>query len=241
MIFHGSPSLENKTIIDSNRKFCLALFSVPFDSRYFQILISHTKELDSTRPVTFVIGGGSTFANDQAAEFVDIICINHYYAWYHDPGSLEVIHPQTLFDLTQWHRRFNKSVILSGLEIVNNFISTIKSFSLLFGISSPTSPNDQSVFLSEFGAGAVEGLHQLPAVMFTEDYQSSTLASYWSALDRLRSDFLVGEMIWNFADFNTAQRSTRVAGNRKGLFTRDRQPKMAAYVVRERWRKIKES
>ena len=70
--------------------------------------------MDSTRPVTFVIGGGSTFANDQAAEFVDIICINHYFAWYHDPGRLDVIETQTLFDLTQWHRTYNKSVILSG-------------------------------------------------------------------------------------------------------------------------------
>ena len=82
------------------------------------------------------------------------------------------------------------------------------------------------------------GLHQLPGVMFTEDYQSQTLESYWAALDSLRADFLVGEMIWNFADFNTAQKSTRVAGNRKGLFTRARQPKMAAYVVRERWQKM---
>jgi len=175
----------------------------PFTKRYFQFLINHTKELDRTRPVTFVIGGGSDFTNDQAAEFVDIICINHYFAWYHDPGRLDVIETQTLHDLTQWHRTFNKSVILS-----------------------------------EFGAGAVIGLHQLPGVMFTEDYQSSTLESYWSALDRLRSDFLVGEMIWNFADFNTAQASTRVAGNRKGLFTRTRQPKQAAYVVKERWNKM---
>ena len=50
----------------------------------------------------------------QAAEFVDIICINHYFAWYHDPGSLDVIATQTLYDLSQWHRTFNKSVILSG-------------------------------------------------------------------------------------------------------------------------------
>merc|ERR1739838_252351 len=87
----------------------------PFTRKYFQILINHTKELDRTRPVTFVIGGGSSWANDQAAQFVDIICINHYYAWYHDPGRLEVIQPQTLYDLTQWHRTFNKSVILSEL------------------------------------------------------------------------------------------------------------------------------
>jgi len=30
----------------------------------------------------------------------------------------------------------------------------------------------------------------------------------------------------------------RVLGNRKGLFTRQRQPKMAAYVVRQRYRNL---
>ena len=27
----------------------------------------------------------------------------------------------------------------------------------------------------------------------------------------------------------------RVDGNKKGVFTRDRQPKVAAYVLKERW------
>jgi beta-glucuronidase len=29
----------------------------------------------------------------------------------------------------------------------------------------------------------------------------------------------------------------RVGGNKKGVFTRDRQPKAAAYALRRRWRK----
>ena len=29
----------------------------------------------------------------------------------------------------------------------------------------------------------------------------------------------------------------RVGGNRKGVFTRDRQPKAAAFALRRRWRK----
>ena len=32
-----------------------------------------------------------------------------------------------------------------------------------------------------------------------------------------------GEMIWNFADFMTKQEPRRVAGNKKGVFTRERQ------------------
>ena len=39
-------------------------------------------------------------------------------------------------------------------------------------------------------------------------------------------DFVVGEQAWNFADFATSQSLLRVQGNKKGLFTRDRKPKM---------------
>lgn len=47
----------------------------------------------------------------------------------------------------------------------------------------------------------------------------------------------MGEQIWNFADFATAQGIVRVDGNKKGIFTRSRRPKSAAYSVRERWLK----
>lgn len=46
---------------------------------------------------------------------------------------------------------------------------------------------------------------------------------------------VVGEHIWNFADFATAQGITRVDGNKKGIFTRNRRPKSSAYSVRARW------
>lgn len=48
-------------------------------------------------------------------------------------------------------------------------------------------------------------------------------------------DFVIGETPWNFADFGTQQGPMRSGGNRKGLFTRDRQPKMAAHYFRRRW------
>lgn len=50
-------------------------------------------------------------------------------------------------------------------------------------------------------------------------------------------DFVIGEHIWAFADFMTAFGLKRVDGNKKGIFTRERQPKTAAFAIRERWRK----
>jgi beta-glucuronidase len=42
--------------------------------------------------------------------------------------------------------------------------------------------------------------------------------------------------VWNFADFATTSGIMRVGGSKKGAFTRDRQPKAAAHVLRRRWR-----
>jgi beta-glucuronidase len=56
------------------------------------------------------------------------------------------------------------------------------------------------------------------------------------AFDDMRSQgFLAGEMVWNFADFMTAQNVKRAVGNRKGMLTRNRQPKMAAYLLKRRY------
>lgn len=48
-------------------------------------------------------------------------------------------------------------------------------------------------------------------------------------------DYVVGELLWNFADFATPTGLIRINGNRKGIFTRDRQPKDIAYLLKKRW------
>ena len=60
---------------------------------------------------------------------------------------------------------------------------------------------------------------------------------YHKAFDEL--DFMVGEQVWAFADFQTKQGLNRIDGNKKGVFTRNRQPKMAAWLLRERWTREK--
>ena len=49
-----------------------------------------------------------------------------------------------------------------------------------------------------------------------------------------RIDAVVGEQVWHFADVTTTSGIMRVGGNKKGVFTRDRQPKAAAYALRRR-------
>ena len=89
------------------------------------------------------------------------------------------------------------------------------------------------LIVSEYGAETIPGYHSDPPVMFTEEYQVAVLENFHKGFDRL--DFVIGEHVWNFADFATKQGITRVCGNKKGVFTRQRQPKAAAHALRKRW------
>ena len=78
------------------------------------------------------------------------------------------------------------------------------------------------------------GVHVEPSQMWSEDYQSDLIAMYLDVLGSL--PFVVGTHPWCFADFRTAQSIMRVGSlNLKGVFTRDRQPKRAAHMLREQW------
>jgi beta-glucuronidase len=90
------------------------------------------------------------------------------------------------------------------------------------------------VVLTEFGADAVSGWHAEPAEMFSEEYQAELLERY---IEVLRSKpWVVGQHVWNLCDFKTGQAVHRVgAMNLKGVFTRDRRPKLAAHVLRRLW------
>ncbi|XP_043910159.1 beta-glucuronidase isoform X2 [Protopterus annectens] len=168
---------------------------------YFKTLIRYTKALDSTRPVTFVTN--SDFSKDLGAPYVDVICVNSYFSWYHDPGHLEVIQLQLNTQMENWNSLYKKPIIQS-----------------------------------EYGADTIPGLHNDPPLMFTEEYQKIVLQLYHRVFDEKRKDYVIGELIWNFADFMTAQTTTRVVGNKKGIFTRQRQPKASAFVLRDRYWKL---
>ncbi|PBC27457.1 Beta-glucuronidase [Apis cerana cerana] len=95
---------------------------------------------------------------------------------------------------------------------------------------------NKPVLMTEYGADTMPGLHELPEYIWSEEYQINVLSKHFKAFDQLRNEgFFIGEFIWNFADFRTAQTYIRVGGNKKGIFTRDRQPKMAAYHLRKRY------
>jgi beta-glucuronidase len=91
------------------------------------------------------------------------------------------------------------------------------------------------ILLSEFGADSINGLHNIPSTMFSEEYQSELIEKTYNIVKD--KPYILGTHVWCFADFMTAQGVTRVGMNRKGVFTRDRSPKMAAHKLKEMWSK----
>lgn len=89
---------------------------------------------------------------------------------------------------------------------------------------------------SEYGADTLGSEHKLPSVMWSQEYQKEYLDMTHDVFDSY--DFVKGEQIWNFADFQTTEGIMRVNGNKKGVFTRQRQPKDVAYLLKERWTKL---
>lgn len=94
--------------------------------------------------------------------------------------------------------------------------------------------HQKPIIITEFGTDTIPGMHRMPSVMFTEEFQVEFVEAY-IALFRTKP-FVVGEHLWNLCDFATSQSVNRVGSlNYKGVFTRERQPKMVAHRIRELW------
>lgn len=92
---------------------------------------------------------------------------------------------------------------------------------------------DTPVLFTEYGCDTVAGIHKLPSVMWSEEYQVEFFKMMHEIFDKF--DWIVGEQPWNLTDFQTGEGKMRVDGNKKGAFTRERQPKAVAHPLRERW------
>lgn len=96
----------------------------------------------------------------------------------------------------------------------------------------PTKP----IVFTEYGVDTLAGMHDMDEMTpYSEEFQLEYYKMYEEVFDSL--DYIIGEQTWNFADFQTKFGIFRVQGNKKGVFTRDRQPKSIARHLKERWTK----
>ena len=93
---------------------------------------------------------------------------------------------------------------------------------------------DKPIIITEFGAEAIVGLHSNPPEMWSEEYQAKFIKKYWEVIRS--KNYVVGGHIWNFADFKVGQSTFRTTLNRKGIFTRTREPKLSVRIVKELFR-----
>ncbi len=89
------------------------------------------------------------------------------------------------------------------------------------------------IMMTEFGADTIPGMHSTSDQMFTEEFQEKLISMYIAALRS--KEYVIGEHVWNFADFRTPQNLRRVVHNMKGVFTRARSPKLAAFTLKKIW------
>jgi beta-glucuronidase len=89
------------------------------------------------------------------------------------------------------------------------------------------------IIVTEYGADTLAGLHSHSPDPWSEEYQCAYLEMNHRVFDSVEA--VVGEHVWNFADFRTSGAIFRVDGNKKGVFTYDRRPKAAAHLLRTRW------
>jgi beta-glucuronidase len=183
--------------------------TVPKSKPYFSALVNFTRSIAAGRPITFVTYLDSH--SDQCIEFFDVISTDRYYGWYDDYGRLDQISARISQDLLNWRLAY------------------------------PTKP----VMVSEYGADTISGLHNDPSFMFTEEYQKDFYSVYHAAFDNVSSlihpdtGYFIGEFPWTMFDYATEQSTIRVGGlNCKGLFTRERQPKAAAFLIKSRYEQL---
>lgn len=93
------------------------------------------------------------------------------------------------------------------------------------------------MIMTEYGADTLAGLHSLHDLPWSEEFQVHYYDMYHRVFDRV--DSMIGEQVWNFADFQTSIQIFRIDGNKKGIFTRDRKPKAIAHSLRRRWTNMK--
>jgi len=101
-------------------------------------------------------------------------------------------------------------------------------------------PYNKPVVISEFGAGALQGMHGDELTRWSEEYQQSVYKNNFEMFKNM--DFLRGTMPWLLMDFYSSRRplpDIQDNYNRKGLISEKGQKKKAYYTLQEYYAKMK--
>ena len=80
---------------------------------YFEPLAALTRELDPSRPITFVNMMLAPVGVDKISDLFDVLCLNRYYGWYVDTGDLEAAEAHLEAELRGWEAAYDKPMIMT--------------------------------------------------------------------------------------------------------------------------------
>ncbi|KFY12747.1 hypothetical protein V492_03684 [Pseudogymnoascus sp. VKM F-4246] len=93
---------------------------------YFAPLATLARQLDSSRPVTFINVQTATYKLDKISDLFDVTCLNRYFGWYLTTGDLAEAEVALRTELQGWVDRFpNKPIIMTeyGADTVSGLHS----------------------------------------------------------------------------------------------------------------------
>nr|WP_315266266.1 beta-glucuronidase [Microbacterium lemovicicum] len=80
---------------------------------YFEPLVTLTRELDPTRPVTYSLVMFATFQNDKIIDLFDVVSMNRYYGWYIATADLALAEMYLQGDIQGWIDRTGKPIMMT--------------------------------------------------------------------------------------------------------------------------------
>ena len=158
--------------------------------QYFELIAKYTKELDPTRPITAAIAQPMQEDKAVSSMTLDKSLVLLSFCFFHSKAQhLDII---SFNRYNGWYQNPGK------LNMIRSYVyKEAKGWHEL---------HNKPVLMSEYGSDTAEGLHMLPAFVWSEEYQAQQFSKHFEAFDQLRNEgFFIGEFVWNFADFKTAQ------------------------------------
>nr|CAD7454601.1 unnamed protein product [Timema tahoe] len=219
---------------------------------YFKQVYDHVRSLDTSRGATQAINSDAN--GELAAQYSDVISVNTYEGWYSHTGQLHAITNNVLDRIRGFHDMHDKPVLVteygadafSGLHVFPETVwsedyqaklmskyfeafDTVRREGWFVGemIWCFADFQTQQVYdILEFTPIFVSLINQEASVspQRLKAAETAVRAKAHLTQDNLQSDvtsFLIS--------------INRVDGNKKGIFTRQRQPKRSAHVLRERY------
>jgi len=152
--------------------------------------------------------------DDLNFDLADVISLNIYPGWYAEPDGAE--------------------------RPLGDIVPRIRE--LLAHLAASPETAGKPVLISEIGAGALYGWHDLHRTHWSEEYQSDLLEIVCREV--VENQDLLGVALWQFCDGRTYANPRALtrprAFNNKGLFDEYRRPKLAAETVKRIFREAEE-